>query len=152
MTIGENVKARRKLLNLTQAQLAEMVGISNAFLSEVERGKKRPSYKVLPALASALQCTEMELSFGGEVQINESNKSKNLNIADGARALKEDAYYCITFKYSEGNRTAEVILPKDIDPSLLKIAIGEAAESVKGAAMDVSAVERVVKPASGGDV
>lgn len=39
-TLNERVKARRKMLRLSQLQAAEQIGISQALLSQIERGRK----------------------------------------------------------------------------------------------------------------
>ena len=38
-TLGETIRARRKELHYTQADLAEFTGLSVTFISDVERGK-----------------------------------------------------------------------------------------------------------------
>lgn len=38
-TIGKNIKKYREKAHLTQSQLAELVGVENAFISRVERGQ-----------------------------------------------------------------------------------------------------------------
>ena len=40
--------------NLTQEQLSELSGISSDYLSEIERGKKTPSFKRLDLIANSL--------------------------------------------------------------------------------------------------
>ncbi len=42
-TLNERVKARRKMLRLSQLQAAEQIGISQALLSQIERGRKPSS-------------------------------------------------------------------------------------------------------------
>ena len=52
---GENpVKVWREYRGLTQQQLAEKAGISAAYLSQIETGKRTGSAEVLQALARAL--------------------------------------------------------------------------------------------------
>ena len=53
-TIAKNVKKYREKAHLTQAELAEFVGVENAFISRVERGQKLMKLKTLLALADAL--------------------------------------------------------------------------------------------------
>lgn len=52
--IGENVKKCREKANLTQAELAEKVGIGTASVSRIERGEKRMKLETLRAVAEAL--------------------------------------------------------------------------------------------------
>ena len=44
----------RNKLNLTQEKLSELLGISSDYLSEIERGKRTPSFKRLDLSASVL--------------------------------------------------------------------------------------------------
>ncbi len=52
--IGEFIRSQRRLAHLSVRQLAELAKVSNAYLSQVERGVYRPSAKVLKHLAEAL--------------------------------------------------------------------------------------------------
>jgi len=52
--IGENLRAFRKRDRLTQAELAEKVGISSAHYAALENGRKSMSLLVLLQLAEAL--------------------------------------------------------------------------------------------------
>jgi transcriptional regulator with XRE-family HTH domain len=53
--LGEFIRRQRNLHELTLRQLAEMSGISNPYLSQIERGLREPSDKVVEALADNLQ-------------------------------------------------------------------------------------------------
>ena len=53
--LGEFIRRQRELQELTLRQLAEMTGISNPYLSQIERGLREPSEKVLDALAQNLE-------------------------------------------------------------------------------------------------
>ena len=52
--IGQLVSEWRKQKNLTLQQLAEMVGLSAAYISQIEHGKVSPSIATLRGLANAL--------------------------------------------------------------------------------------------------
>lgn len=52
--LGENIAKYRTEQGMTQAYLAEMVGVSTAFLSRVERGQKMMKVPTLLATADAL--------------------------------------------------------------------------------------------------
>lgn len=53
--LGEFIRRQRELQTLTLRQLAEMTGISNPYLSQIERGLREPSETVLDALAHNLE-------------------------------------------------------------------------------------------------
>lgn len=61
MGVGKNIKAKREDLNLTQDELANKVGITQAMLSQIERGTKNPSLPLGFLLAEALNCDVSEL-------------------------------------------------------------------------------------------
>ena len=50
----QNLKFYRTKLNLTQEQLSERSGISSDYLSEIERGKRTPSFKRIDMIADSL--------------------------------------------------------------------------------------------------
>ena len=50
----QNLKFYRNKLNLTQEQLSELSGISSDYLSEIERGKRTPSFKRIDMIADSL--------------------------------------------------------------------------------------------------
>jgi transcriptional regulator with XRE-family HTH domain len=52
--IGEFIRTQRRLAHLSLRQLADLAKVSNAYLSQVERGIYKPSAKVLKHLAEAL--------------------------------------------------------------------------------------------------
>ena len=52
--IGRNIAKYREAVGLTQAILAEKIGISTAFVSRVERGQKKMKVETLYATAKAL--------------------------------------------------------------------------------------------------
>ena len=53
--LGEFIRAQRQLANLSLREMASMTSVSNAYLSQVERGLHQPSLKVLHSIAAALQ-------------------------------------------------------------------------------------------------
>jgi transcriptional regulator with XRE-family HTH domain len=50
---GEFVRAQRQLAQVSQRNLARMAGLSDSYLSQLERGNYRPSPQVVKALAQA---------------------------------------------------------------------------------------------------
>jgi len=53
--LGEYIRRQRELQKLSMRQLAGLVGISNPYLSQIERGLRDPSEKVLDAIARNLE-------------------------------------------------------------------------------------------------
>ena len=53
-SIGGIIREKRKELNLTQAQLAEMIGSDEYYISAIETGRRNPGSKFLVSLSNAL--------------------------------------------------------------------------------------------------
>ena len=53
--IGSFIKAQREAAQVSVRQLAEKAGVSNPYLSQIERGLRKPSADVLKQLAKALR-------------------------------------------------------------------------------------------------
>jgi len=66
MTLGERVRDRRKAAGLNQAELAALVGVSQAAVSDWEKGKATPSIGGAGALAKALDVELSWLVYGDE--------------------------------------------------------------------------------------
>ncbi len=54
-TLGEIIRQQRELTELSMRQFAELAGISNPYLSQIERGLRAPSRNVLDGIARALK-------------------------------------------------------------------------------------------------
>src|SRR3954451_21228961 len=54
-SLGEYIANQRKAAGVTIRQLAEQAGVSNPYLSQIERGLRKPSAEVLQQIASALR-------------------------------------------------------------------------------------------------
>ena len=59
--LGEFIRAQRQLAKLSLREMASMTSVSNAYLSQVERGLHQPSLKVLHSIADALQLSTEQL-------------------------------------------------------------------------------------------
>ena len=64
--LGKRIAEWRKRLRITQEELAYMVSISIPFLSEIENGKKKPSFNTVVSIADALGITIDELLAGNQ--------------------------------------------------------------------------------------
>lgn len=75
--LGEFIRRQRELQELSMRQLADLAGISNPYLSQIERGLREPSEKVVEAIAENLQLSADALyEHGGrEVDAEEGDES-----------------------------------------------------------------------------
>lgn len=59
--LGAFIRAQRQLADLSLREMADVAKISNAYLSQVERGLHQPSVRVLRSIAGALNLPADEL-------------------------------------------------------------------------------------------
>jgi predicted transcriptional regulator len=55
---------RRKMLNLTQAELAKRAGVSRSLIAKLETGRLNPSYMVAKRIFDVLEALEREHDVG----------------------------------------------------------------------------------------
>ena len=70
MRFGAIISEKRKLLRMSQEELAERVGISQESLSRMEKGVIAPRFERLQLFAEALECSIADL-FRGEEEAGE---------------------------------------------------------------------------------
>ncbi|OAN99992.1 transcriptional regulator [Sphingomonadales bacterium EhC05] len=59
--VGDNVCRIRKEKELTQEQLSELSGLSQQYISDLERGKRNPTIVTIYELAMAMKVGHLEL-------------------------------------------------------------------------------------------
>lgn len=59
--LARRIRAFRKLKGYTQAELAEMMGVSISILGAIERGNRVPDNKLLSKIAEALRVDLAEI-------------------------------------------------------------------------------------------
>ena len=109
---GQYIARKRKEKNMTQAQLAEKLGVSNKAVSKWETGKCMTDYSVVEALCGELEITVAELMDGE-------------NAADGSIRAYDDAQIVELLR-----RTQELERQKNIIYGVLLIVMGIALQAV----------------------
>jgi transcriptional regulator with XRE-family HTH domain len=83
--IGSFIRAQRELAQVSVRQLAEKAGVSNPYLSQIERGLRKPSADVLNQIAKALRVSaEVLYVRAGMLEPSEANDVRDAVIADTA--------------------------------------------------------------------
>lgn len=59
--LGTNLKTLRANKNITQSQLADLIGVDKSFVSNIENGKTNPTLSTITSLAKVLGVTAAEL-------------------------------------------------------------------------------------------
>ncbi len=142
MNIGNVIRTKRRAKDMTQEDLAEVLGVSVSAVSLWESGKTMPDMGLVPAICSVLEVSADEL-FGIDVEnkqkiiegiVDEAFKYSGRGFLDEAKKILEDglkkypdSYYLMYFlMYDEswsGNderarELGEMILEKSTDETL----------------------------------
>lgn len=82
-SLGDYLHDQRRQAQLTLRQLAEQTGVSNPYLSQIERGVRKPSAEVLHQIAKALQISAESLYVRAGILDQEASGSQ---VEDAIRA------------------------------------------------------------------
>lgn len=80
--IGARIKERRKIIGISQAQLAETVDLSTKYISQIERGVRHLSLDAIADIAIVLDASVDMLLFGTCFCEAEKNVYKNKSFND----------------------------------------------------------------------
>jgi len=91
MDIGERLKKARQSLGLSQIEIAEVLGFQSNFLSNIERGAKKPPKKLIELLSSRYKINANWLLTGeGDMVIENANTTKTTPIVKEMKNLIEE--------------------------------------------------------------
>jgi transcriptional regulator with XRE-family HTH domain len=101
--IGSFIRSQRENAQVSVRQLAERAGVSNPYLSQVERGLRKPSADVLAQIAKALRVSaEVLYVRAGILEPSETSQVRDAIITDTAITERQkqvllDIYASFTF-------------------------------------------------------
>nr|WP_211176733.1 helix-turn-helix domain-containing protein [Pseudonocardia acidicola] len=105
--MGGFIRAQRQMAKLSLREMASLTSVSNAYLSQIERGLHQPSLKVLQAIADALQLsTEQMLKQAGWASGAPMNGAVERERADEPRAAGTEEAIRSDPRLTEEQRTA----------------------------------------------
>jgi transcriptional regulator with XRE-family HTH domain len=81
--IGSFIRAQREAAQVSVRQLAEKAGVSNPYLSQIERGLRKPSAEVLNQIAKALRMSaEVLYVRAGMLEPSETGEVRDAIVSD----------------------------------------------------------------------
>jgi transcriptional regulator with XRE-family HTH domain len=80
-TLGEFLKEQRRSARLTLRQLADQTGVSNPYLSQIERGLRKPSAEVLQQLAKGLRISAETLYLRAGILDPDEHEVRSVELA-----------------------------------------------------------------------
>ena len=161
-SIGEYIRQQREQAKISLRQLASAAGISNPYLSQIERGLRRPSAEILQQIAKGLRISAEALYVQAGIlenrppdsgvraavladpQLLERQKQVLLEIYESfrretsAQAGAEDAHRSIVTAVAEAAASAH---PDQADEAATEAAWQAVAEPVPGPGTDGRAAE-----------
>jgi len=85
--LGQFIRAQRELTKMSVRRLAELAEISNPYLSQIERGLRRPSADILQQIAKALRISTETLYVRAGIL---DDGERSAGEPDVARAIRHD--------------------------------------------------------------
>ena len=80
-SLGDYLREQRTSAQLSLRQLAEQTGVSNPYLSQIERGLRRPSAEVLQQLAKALRVSAETLYVRAGILDPDEDGARSVELA-----------------------------------------------------------------------
>ncbi|MDQ1538123.1 MAG: hypothetical protein QOE58_2516 [Actinomycetota bacterium] len=88
--LGDYLREQRQSAQLSLRQLSEVAGISNPYISQIERGLKKPSAEILQALAKGLRISAESLYIKAGM-LDVRTDSEQMHPVDVTDAILADA-------------------------------------------------------------
>jgi transcriptional regulator with XRE-family HTH domain len=106
LRFGERIQGLRRERDLTQDALAGRCGISQKYLSELERGEKTPSWDTLVALAHrGFEVPLASLMFGIDEELDGELRSIDELLAGRPQAVRYDVLRAVKLILRAGETT-----------------------------------------------
>ncbi|MCW2783860.1 MAG: clgR 1 [Marmoricola sp.] len=80
-TLGGYLREQRDAAGMSLRQLAELAGVSNPYLSQIERGLRRPSAEVLQQLAKALRISAEQVYVQAGILSPDDDQVRSVELA-----------------------------------------------------------------------
>ena len=88
--LGELIRSQRRLANLSLRDLAERTNVSNPYLSQIERGLRKPSADILQQIAKALRISAETLYIrAGILEEREGEEDVTMAVLRDAQLTEE---------------------------------------------------------------
>ena len=114
-SLGEYLHEQRVTAQLSLRQLAEQTGVSNPYLSQIERGLRRPSAEVLQQLAKALRISAEQLYVQAGILSADDGQVRSVELAIlGDPVLSERQKQSLLDVYQSFRSVAEHALPPEL--------------------------------------
>ena len=88
LDLGVFIREQRRIAELSVRRLAELAGVSNPYLSQIERGLRKPSADILQQIAKALEISSETLYVRAGI-LDEHRAGHNSDVEETIRRAPE---------------------------------------------------------------
>ncbi len=115
--LGEYLREQRVNAQLSLRQLAEQTGVSNPYLSQIERGLRRPSAEVLQQLAKALRISAETLYVRAGILDPHDGEVRSVELAiladSGLTERQKQSLLDVYTSFRSANGAAAAVVPDE---------------------------------------
>src|SRR6476646_3953839 len=119
-TLGDYLREQRVNAQLSLRQLAEQTGVSNPYLSQIERGLRRPSAEVLQQLAKALRISAEQLYVHAGILNPDEDGIRSVELAvlsdPGLTERQKQSLLDVYGSFRAANQTENIPNPSTTQP------------------------------------
>ena len=141
-SIGEYIREQREQAKISLRQLASQAGVSNPYLSQIERGVRRPSAEILQQIAKGLRISAEALYVQAGILEDRPPDSGVRAAVLGAPELTERQKQVLLEIYDSFRREAAAQAPEDLED-----AVAAEAAAIQAAAAEATAAQAAAESA-----
>lgn len=135
-SLGGYLREQRVAAGVSLRQLAEQAGVSNPYLSQIERGLRRPSAEVLQQLAKALRISAEQLYVQAGILNPDDGETRSVELAILADPLLGDRHKQALLEVYHAFRSLDIAAGLSNDALLADVELEE-----QGTELDASGAE-----------
>ena len=108
--IGEYIRQQRNNAKISLRQLAKQAGVSNPYLSQIERGLRKPSAEILQQIAKGLRISAEALYVkAGILEEKPASAVTDAVLADPSLSERQKQVLLDVYQSFRGENTAAVV-------------------------------------------
>ena len=142
-SIGEYIKEQREQAKISLRQLASQAGVSNPYLSQIERGVRRPSAEILQQIAKGLRISAEALYVQAGILEDRPPDSGVRMAVLAAPELTERQKQVLLEIYDSFRREATAQTPEEAEDA----AVAAEAAAIQAAAAEATAAQAAAEEA-----
>jgi transcriptional regulator with XRE-family HTH domain len=142
-SIGEYIKEQRESAKISLRQLSAAAGVSNPYLSQIERGLRRPSAEILQQIAKGLRISAEALYVQAGILEDRPADSGVRAAVLAAPELTERQKQVLLEIYESFRREATADTPEDAEQA----AVAAEVAAIQAAAAEVTAAQEAAEAA-----